>query len=99
MDQWLCWNDSLPFNFSTRRGGTNASLIVRRRRTPLAISTDRSIHPLEVCPAVLKVLSLHIDDSLWPTSAHHQCVFSALSDLRNPRFSVALQHKNGIENT
>ena len=99
MDQWLCWNDSLPYNFSTRKGGTNASLIVRRRRTPLAISADRSIHPLEVCPGALKVLSLHIDDSLWPTPAHHQRLFSALSDLRYPRLSVALQHKNSIENT
>jgi len=99
MDQWLCLNDSPLYSFSTPKGGTNASLIVRRRRTPLAISADRSIHPLEVCPGTLKVLSLHIDDSLWPTSAHHRRLFSALSDLQYPRLSVALQHKNSIENT
>jgi hypothetical protein len=99
MDQWLCWNDSLPYSFSKRKGGTNASLIVRRRRTPLVISDDRSIHPLEVCPDTRQTLSLIIGDSLWPTFAHHQRLFSALSDLRRPRLSIALQHKNSIENT
>src|SRR5215470_6321735 len=99
MDQWRFWNDSLPQNFSARKGGTNASLIVRRRRTPLAISADLSIHPLEVCPGALKALSLRIGDSFWPASADHQCVFSALSDLRYRRFSVALNTKTAIENT
>jgi hypothetical protein len=74
-------------------------LTVRRRKIRLATSADLSIHPLEVCPGALKALSFRIGDLFWPASADHQCAFSALCDLRYRLFSVALQHKNSIENT
>src|SRR4029077_6731053 len=66
-----------------RMEGNHASLIARRGRTPLAITADLSTHLLEVCPAALKALSLRIDDSPWPTSAHPPQVFFDL--LSSPR--------------
>ena len=44
----------------------NASLIVRRRTVPLAISADLSTHLLEVCLDVRKNISLPLEDSLLP---------------------------------
>jgi hypothetical protein len=83
MRPWRSWNDSHPQSFLIPKGGRNASLIVRRRRTPLAISAHLSIYPLEVCPGALKVLSLHIDDSPWPTSAPSP--MRIFSPLRSPK--------------
>jgi hypothetical protein len=44
-------------------------LIARKRKTPLTISADLSMHQLEVCPVALKGLRLRIDDPLCPASA------------------------------
>jgi hypothetical protein len=99
MDQWLCWNDFRPASFSTQNGGNNASLIARRGRTPLAITADLSTHLLEVRPAAVKALSLRIDDSPWPTSAHPPTgIFDLLSSPR-PALLSRFAPKIPIENT
>jgi len=96
MDQWLCWNDLPLDSFLTQNGGNNASLIAHRGATPLAITADLSTHLLEVCSSALKKISLRIDDSLSPTSAHP---FSNLPRRRDRSLSVVLQPQTRIENT
>src|SRR5215467_8816805 len=81
------------------KGGRNASLIVRKRTTPLAISPDLSSQPLEVCPDVRKGISLAIHASFCPTSLEVLEAFSSVPALQPLRLQVLSHPKNRIENT
>jgi hypothetical protein len=73
-------------------------LIVRRRKVTLALPADPAIYWLEVCPALLKVMRLRIDDLFSPTCGHLQGAFSITSSRHRRCFPVIMQPKNIIEN-
>jgi hypothetical protein len=53
---------------------------------------------LEVCPYVLKVTRLRIDDLFSPTCTHLQGAFSITSSRHRRYFPIVMQPKNNIQN-
>ena len=53
---------------------------------------------LEVCPYVVKVTRLRIDDLFSPTCTHLQGAFSITSSRHRRCFPVVMQPKNNIQN-
>jgi hypothetical protein len=73
-------------------------LIVRRPKVALALTADPSTYLLDVCPYVLKVTCLRIDDLLWPTNVYLQDALSTAPPPRIAYFPLIMRPKNIIEN-
>lgn len=73
-------------------------MIVRRRKLPLALTADHPTCLLEVCPYVLKLTWLPINDLFWSAPDHLPGEFSTVPYLLRVCFPVVIHPKNIIEN-
>jgi hypothetical protein len=73
-------------------------LIVPDLQLALAHTACPSTQLLKVCPHVLKVTGLRIDDLLWSSTVHPKSEFSTASFPRIGYFPFFLHPTNTIEN-